>query len=1336
MSNSDSAKSIFLSAIENHEPADWPEFLDNACRGNGPLREKVEELLRGHERMGSFHDNAQRFVRTESVSPEMTGKQVGPYHIREQIGEGGMGVVYVAEQTEPVQRKVALKIIKPGMDTKEVIARFEAERQALAFMEHPNIARVLDAGATESGRSYFVMELVRGIPITEYCDQAKLPPRIRLELFKTVCDAVQHAHQKGIIHRDIKPSNVLVTQVSAKPVVKVIDFGLAKAISGQHLTKKTLYTGFMKLMGTPVYMSPEQAGLSGLDIDTRSDVYSLGILLYELLTGTTPLDRTEIQKKAYEDLCKQIREVEAPKPSSRLSTLKDAERSTIAEQRQIEPKNLRQLLDGDLDVVVLKALEKDRDRRYVTPQDLAEDIDRFLNDQPVLAVPASQWYLARKYFHRHRLAILTALAVAASLIVATIFSTWQAVRATSAEQVAVAAEQNALESERLAAAARDEAEAIAKERRRLLYAANMQLADQLWNRPSGRQRRIEELLTAWIPVDDSQEDLRDFAWRYQWTRLHHSAAVTVRETSGATLSSEGHLITADAKGLTEWDAAGVAPTLRWSGDASQVTLSPDGRWAAIHFGEIISLIDIAAGDAVLEIPHDRCAFSAGSNFIAAWTANVDIASLAPGDEAVSVWKLTDEVPFRVEPLAIQRMRTLPANASRLQLADDGRSFLIRGGWNPAFLSYVQVAAILQEQPDPVSWRHTNVVSSCTISPNGKLIASGSGTGMVHVRLRSNLVEKLVIGMHGGSVKALSFSPSGTELAAGGSDGSIDIWDITALHELSQLPGPKAQAAQPSGGSGHGSDVTRPRLAPSAHTPRLLRTIKAHLHAIRSLTFSSDGAILASFDSDGVSKRWNWHRVDGRYEVKNMGGELLDGYVAFSFENQNGGVVVKEVTPQQEIVSGSIQAGDKITGISNDPNGPVKDFAGMDTNDLIRFVGGGAHNSLFRLRIEGPGQGERHVQLRRSVKLRPRSMQVAFAPDGKTLAIAGQQTGATSLNIATGKTQRFHAFGGSVAISPDGKMLAVDDWYEVLLWDLQLKRDHARLECRVAADPIPHNAIGGNLAFSPDGKYLAVGTGYRYANVPRSDVKVWDLSNLEEIGEPIFKNDCTVSAVAFTPLGSPPRLIAADTSGVIRIWDTSTWTLERTMDRGSRLYSIAISPDGRILATGGNERIVLWDFQAGTILRVLNQKSAAALAFSPDGRALVSGNFDKNVVVWDVASGRQLRTFDPHTDSVFGVSFSPDGNTLATIGSEGVLRLWEAAPLEKIDRYPETLDSLFRLGQLRHEQQRYGEAEAILRRLLQLQEKQLPTDHEDIVQTRAELESAIRDKGGPPGKPPP
>ena len=299
---------------------------------------------------------------------------IGPYKLLEQIGEGGFGVVFMAEQQRPVRRRVALKVIKPGMDTRQVIARFEAERQALALMDHPNISRVLDAGATESGRPYFVMELVRGIPLSEFCDQNRLTVGERLELFITVCHAVQHAHQKGIIHRDIKPNNVLVTLHDGTPVAKVIDFGVAKA-TGQQLTEKTLFTSFAQMIGTPLYMSPEQAEMSGLDVDTRSDIYSLGVLLYELLTGTTPFDQERMRTAGYDEVRRIIREEEPAKPSARISTLNRAA-TTVTANRKSDPSRLRQLFRGELDWIVMKALEKDRNRRYETAAAFAADVQR------------------------------------------------------------------------------------------------------------------------------------------------------------------------------------------------------------------------------------------------------------------------------------------------------------------------------------------------------------------------------------------------------------------------------------------------------------------------------------------------------------------------------------------------------------------------------------------------------------------------------------------------------------------------------------------------------------------------------------------------------------------------------------------------------------------------------------------------------------------------------------------------------------------------------------------------------------------------------------------------
>jgi serine/threonine protein kinase/tetratricopeptide (TPR) repeat protein len=386
--------------------ADRDAYLDRVCETDGALRQRLAGLLGKHDRASSFLEEPAVPALTTLEEPavcEQPGALIGVYKLLEQIGEGGFGVVFMAEQQQPIRRKVALKVLKPGMDTRQIIARFEAERQALALMEHPNIAQVFDGGETDSGRPYFVMELVKGLPITEFCDQSQLTPKERLELFVSVCKAVQHAHQKGIIHRDIKPTNLLVTLRDGTPLVKVIDFGIAKAL-GPQLTDKTLFTNFAHLVGTPLYMSPEQAALSSQDVDTRSDIYSLGVLLYELLTGTTPFDKDRLQTAGYDEMRRIIREEEPPKPSTRLSTLGLAA-TTVSAQRRTDPQRLFRLCRGELDWIVMKALEKDRNRRYETVSAFAADAQRYLNDEPVLACPPSVAYRFRKFARRNKAAL-------------------------------------------------------------------------------------------------------------------------------------------------------------------------------------------------------------------------------------------------------------------------------------------------------------------------------------------------------------------------------------------------------------------------------------------------------------------------------------------------------------------------------------------------------------------------------------------------------------------------------------------------------------------------------------------------------------------------------------------------------------------------------------------------------------------------------------------------------------------------------------------------------------------------------------------------------------------
>ena len=511
MASADRLIAVFNEAKTRPAGADRDRFLAAACRDEPQLKEQVLSLLQAHEGAGDF------LRRTQLISPatlltEKPGDRIGRYKLLEQIGEGGCGVVYMADQEEPVRRRVALKVIKLGMDTKQVIARFEAERQALAIMDHPNIAKVLDAGATDTGRPFFVMELVRGIKITEYCDQNNLSTDERLKLFMQVCQAIQHAHQKGIIHRDIKPSNILVTQHDDVAVPKVIDFGIAKATIG-HLTDKTVFTAFAQFVGTPAYMSPEQAQMSGLDIDTRADIYSLGVLLYELLTGNTPFDAKQLLAAGMDEMRRKIREDEPVRPSTCLSTMLAMDLTTVARHRHAEPPRLIHLIRGDLDWLVMKCLEKDRTRRYATANALAMDLQHHLNDEPVVARPPGHFYRFQKLVRRNRGSFAAIGAVIIVLLAGVSTSIYLLLRENAAMRRALLAEQSA-KTERLR---NDQATvSMIRSGTELLKRGDMKVAEK-WllealamrrTSPDGGDKQAAELLGALANLRHWQ---RDFA---------------------------------------------------------------------------------------------------------------------------------------------------------------------------------------------------------------------------------------------------------------------------------------------------------------------------------------------------------------------------------------------------------------------------------------------------------------------------------------------------------------------------------------------------------------------------------------------------------------------------------------------------------------------------------------------------------------------------------------------------------------------------------------------------------------------------------------------------------
>jgi serine/threonine protein kinase/WD40 repeat protein len=719
-------------------------YLKEVTGGDEPLRQRIEALLQAGESAGTTFlkepaVSAKTLFITTNMLPvtEKAGDKIGRYKLLEQIGEGGCGVVYVAEQQEPVRRRVALKVIKLGMDTRQVVARFEAERQALALMDHPNIAKVLDAGATETGRPYFVMELVRGIKITDYCDKNNLSTAERLKLFISVCAAVQHAHQKGIIHRDLKPSNILVTLHDGVPVPKVIDFGIAKATTDQRLTDKTIYTAFEQFIGTPAYMSPEQAEMSGLDIDTRSDIYSLGVLLYELLTSRTPFDTATLLKDGLDQMRRILREQEPPRPSISLNTLTDADLTTVASHRRAEPPKLAHLIRGDLDWIVMKALEKDRTRRYETVNGLAADVQRHLSSEPVTARAPSQLYRLQKAVHRNRLAFAAALVITGLLLAGVAVSSWQAVlKSREARRADSNAAQANLQTQRAEAAAQDARQALA--RSDFLQAAELEKQGKMTNAIAYLQRSLS---------------------------LNPSNAVAA--TRLIMLASQ---------------RAGMIP-VRIAGDGPE--FSPDGKRIVTTLENTARVWDAHTGQQVMEINNSNNSENYSNVVSAAFSPDgkriVSVSWVNGVFQVVQVWDAqTGQQVTEWKHPGDYVVNNITYNVSA-QFSADGKRIVTVGG-NMARVWDAQTGQQMIEM------KHPDLVISAQVSPDEKRIVTASGNTARLWDAQSGAVLAALEVSATKEVQSVQFSPDGKRIVTA-SGNTARVWDAQTGQQMIEMKHP-------------------------------------------------------------------------------------------------------------------------------------------------------------------------------------------------------------------------------------------------------------------------------------------------------------------------------------------------------------------------------------------------------------------------------------------------------------------------------------------------------------------------------------------------------------------
>ena len=1211
-------KTIFTEALARQGGPERAAYLDEACRGDAELRERVGALLRDHEQIGRFLGTATGTTGSsaEAAGPgpgepqpgdptraeepgtcaapvgagaEVSGTVIGPYRLLQPIGEGGMGTVYMAEQRHPVRRAVALKLIKAGMDGRNVLARFGAERQALALMDHPNIAKVFDAGTTDDGRPYFVMELVKGIPITRFCDERRLTLRERLELAIPVCQAVQHAHQKGVIHRDLKPSNVLIALYDGKPVPKVIDFGVAKA-TGPRLTDQTLYTEFGAVVGTLEYMSPEQAALNQLDIDTRSDIYSLGVLLYELLTGSTPLERKRLKAVMFLEVLRVIREEESPRPSMRLSTTEEL--PSIAACRHVEPRKLSGLVRGELDWIVMKALEKDRNRRYDTANGLAADLRRYLDDEPVQACPPSAGYRLRKLIRRNKVAISTVLLVAATLVVGTVVSTWQAIRARDAEWLA----ENRLGDEKRARGQADAAKleeatqrGLAEKSRRSLQStlADMYTAQGLMSaeRDHPAQAVLWFATGARVAPSDADRSRYNTTRALTWGRTISQPVAAFEVGGGRRLRNlafhprEPHLLAVDfSSECVLWDVI-RDESIRLPGEpgtATSADWSPDGKWLAIgrKSGEV-EVFGYPRWERVARIVH--------RGPIHAVTFSKNGTYLAIASDVVRVWDCRDNIFVTPELIHPQPVDLVSFNSISDRIVTTCRDFKAR------VFAIDRDGASDQPLFDPVPhYSHFDAQHGGEVM-GGQLIAPS---------YTDHDKALITIGF-----EAVPFESARQVLCRDAGTGRV----IRVLGDqtVGRFLGSERHIFL--GGRGRHSRIVD-AVSAQNEGPTL-----QHTHGILTAAFSADGQWLLAGGEDGMSELWSV-----------SDGKLLD----------------------HRALRGSV------TNVALSSDGRYQATA---TAGLIRvWVNPSGGLEKFCIPIEGT------------------TSLVTFSPDGRHVLPTGIQNRNCTMSttrayeVATGRASGPLLRPGGVILSakfaPDGRQLVLASSQRTVMSSIPKRWGEGRVtrwdwqSGRMIGPPTVVSDDPWEVCYSPDGKLIAVRTALsRLILIESATGKVL---RDEETG--LERGSVTMwgkfgARIEFSPDGN--RIFMWGAGAEVSTWDPATGGPREVLKLSSWGEDLAFSPDGHRIIKG----TAISDTGSGKFNADVPAHPDAIFAnrFSPDGTRVLTGCRDGAARLWDWRSGRLVCPPLQHTHEIWDVGFTPDGKFLATASIDGSARVWES-----------------------------------------------------------------------------